>query len=110
MKLARGGTPDGVPEIKTWDIELLLAVKRLPWDCRRPDPAAGLRLTAPEVLPEHVLPPPEREPAGPDRDESTSNVMAITARTTTQGHSDECRVRKEQKMLEDVTVEGACKA
>ena len=26
---------------------------------------------APEVPPEHVLPPPVGEPAGPDRDEST---------------------------------------
>ena len=33
--------------------------------------------------------------------------MAITAGTTAQGHSDECRARIEQKMLEDVTGEGA---
>ena len=60
---------------------------------------------------------------GTDRDESTSDVtwrfastvlrlgargcMAITAGTTAQGHSDECRARIEQKMLEDVTGEGA---
>ena len=33
--------------------------------------------------------------------------MAITAGTTAQGHSDECRARIEQRMLEDVTGEGA---
>ena len=33
--------------------------------------------------------------------------MAITAGTTAQGHSDECRARIEQKMLEDTTGEGA---
>ena len=33
--------------------------------------------------------------------------MAITAGTTAQGHSDECRARIEQKMLEDVAGEGA---
>ena len=33
--------------------------------------------------------------------------MAITAGTTALGHSDECRARIEQKMLEDVTGEGA---
>ena len=33
--------------------------------------------------------------------------MAITAGTTVLGHSDECRARIEQKMLEDVTDEGA---
>ena len=33
--------------------------------------------------------------------------MANTAGTTAQGHSDECRARTEQKMLEDVTGEGA---
>ena len=48
-----------------WDIELLLAVKGLPWDRRRADPAARIRLPAPEVPPEHVLPPPVGEPAGP---------------------------------------------
>ena len=53
---------------------------------------------------------------GPDRNESTLDVMveirkycvtigcpgcmAITAGTTAQGHSDECRARIEQKMLE----------
>ena len=68
------GAPDGVqraraikmvPEIDAWDIELLLAVKGLPWDRRRADPAARIRLPAPEVPPEHVLPPPVGEPAGP---------------------------------------------
>ena len=68
------GTPDGVqparaikmvPEIDAWDIELLLAVKGLPWDRRRADPAARIRLLAPEVPPEHVLPPPVGETAGP---------------------------------------------
>ena len=29
--------------------------------------------------------------------------MAITAGTTAQGHSDECGIRIEQKMLEDIT-------
>ena len=33
--------------------------------------------------------------------------MAITAGTTAQRHSDECRARIEPKMLEDVTGEGA---
>ena len=33
--------------------------------------------------------------------------MAITAVTTAQGHSPECRVRIEQRMLEDTTGEGA---
>ena len=68
------GTPDGVqparaikmvPEIDAWDIELLLAVKGLPWDRRQADPAARIRLPAPEVPPEHVLPPPVGEPAVP---------------------------------------------
>ena len=78
------GTPDGVqparaikmvPEIDAWDIELLLAVKGLPWDRRRAEPAARIRLPAPEVPPEHVLPPPVDNLRGPDRDESTSDVM-----------------------------------
>ena len=68
------GTPDGVqparaikmvPEIDAWDTGLLLAIKGLPWDRRRADPAARTRLPAPEVPPEHVLPPPVGEPAGP---------------------------------------------
>ena len=67
------GTPDGVqpaPAIKmvlkidAWDVELLLAVKGLPWDRGRAEPAARIRLPAPEVPPEHVLPPPVGEPAG----------------------------------------------
>ena len=78
---------------------------------------------APEVPPEHVLPPPVGEPAGPRsrrvyirRDVEIRKYgvtigcpgcMAITAGTTAQGHSDECRARIEQKMLEDVTGEGA---
>ena len=33
--------------------------------------------------------------------------MVITVGTTAQGHSDECRARIAQKMLEDVTGEGA---
>ena len=78
------GTLDGVqparaikmvPEIDAWDIELLLAVKGLPRHRRRADPAARIRLPAPEVPPEHVLPPSVGEPAGPDRDESTSDVV-----------------------------------
>ena len=126
------GTPDGVqparaikmvPEVDAWDIELLLAVKGLPWDRRRADPAARIRLPAPEVPPEHVLPPPVGEPAGPRprrvyirRDVGIRKYgvtigcpgcMAIKAGTTAQGHSDECRARIEQKMLEDVTGEGA---
>ena len=61
------GTPDGVQparaikmvlEIDAWDIKLLLAVKGLPCARRRADPAARIRLRAPEVPPEHVLPPP----------------------------------------------------
>ena len=44
-----------VPESGAWDIELPLAVKVLPWDRRRADPAARIRLPAPEVAPEHVL-------------------------------------------------------
>ena len=114
------GTPDGVqparaikmvPEIDAWDIEWLLAVKGL-----------RIRLPAPEVPPEHVL-PPVGEPVGPRsrriyirRDVEIRKYgvtigcplcMAITAGTTAQGHSDECRARTEQKMLEDVTGEGA---
>ena len=126
------GTPDGVqparaikilPEIDAWDIELLLAVKGRPWNRRRADPAARIRLAAPEVPPEHVLPPFVGEPAGPRsrrvyirRDVQIHKYgvtigcpgcMAITAETTAQGHSDECRARIEQQMLEDVTGEGA---
>ena len=68
------GTPDGVqparamkmvPEIDAWDIDLLLAVKGLPWDRRRANPAARVCLPAPQVPPEHVLPPPVGKPAGP---------------------------------------------
>ena len=49
------GTPDEVqtaraikfvPESDAWDVELLLTVKGLPWDRRRADPAARLRLPA----------------------------------------------------------------
>ena len=124
MELARVTTPLGhqmVPEIDAWDIELLLAVKGLPWDLRRADLAARIRLAAPEVPPEHVLPPPVGEPAGPRarrvyirRDVEIRKYgvtvgcpgcMAVTAETTAQGHSDECRARIEQKMLEDITGE-----
>ena len=97
------GTPEAaraikmVLEIDAWDIELLLAVKGLPWDRRRADPAARIRLPAPQVPPERVLPPASTVPA----------VHAITAGTTAQGHSDECRARIEQKMHEDTTGEGA---
>ena len=93
-----------VPEIDAWDIELLLAVKGLPWDRRRGDPAARIRLPAPEVPSEHVLPPPVGELAGPRsrrvyirRDVETRKYgvaigypgcMAITG-TTAQRHSDE---------------------
>ena len=78
------GTPDGVQparaikmvlEIGAWDIEFLLAVKGFPWDPRRADRAARFRLPAPEALSEHVLPPLVGEPAGPERGESTLDVM-----------------------------------
>ena len=46
------GTPDGVQPAR--------AIKLV-----RADPAARIRLPAPEVPPEHVLPPPVGEPAGP---------------------------------------------
>ena len=67
------GTPDGVqparaikmPEIDASVFELLLAVKGLPWNRRRADPAARIRFPVPEVPPEHVLQPPVGEPAGP---------------------------------------------
>ena len=94
-----------VREIDAWDTELLLAVNGLHWDRRRADPAARIRLPAPEMLPEHVLPPPVREPVGPrarrvyiGRDVEIRKCgltigcpgcMAITAGTTAQGHSDE---------------------
>ena len=127
------GTPDGeqparatkmVPEIDAWDIELQLAVKALPWDRRRADPAARIRLPAVEVPPEHVLPPPVGEPAGPRSSRvyirhyveickygvtiGCPGCMAITAGTTAQGHSDECRARIEQKMLRTSQVKGQC--
>ena len=54
-----------VPESDAWDIELLLAVEGLPWDHRRTDPAVRIHLPAPEVPPEHVLPPLVGELAGP---------------------------------------------
>ena len=93
--------------------ELLLAVKGLP----RADSAARIRLPAPQVPPEHVLPPPVGESAGPciRRDVEIRKYgvtigcpgcKATTAGTTAQGHSDECRARIEQKMLEDTTGEG----
>ena len=78
---------------------------------------------APEVPPEHILPPPVEEPPGrrsrrvyTRRDVGIRKYgvtigcpgcLAITAGTTAQGHSDECRARIEQKMLEDTTKEGA---
>ena len=124
-------TPEGVqpgraikmvPEIDAWDTELLLAVKGLPWDRRRADPAARIRLPAPEVPPEHVLPPTVGEFAGPRarrvyirRDVEIRKhgvtigclgCMAVTVGSTAQGHSDECRARIEQKILEDTTGEG----
>ena len=110
-----------VPEIGAWDIQLLLAVKGLPWDHRRADPAARVRLPAPEVPPEHVLPPPVGEPGGSrsrrvyiKRDVEIRKYgvtigcpgcMAITSETTAQGHSDECWARIEHKMLEE-SVQG----
>ena len=72
------GTPHGVhpapaikmvPEIDAWDV--LLAVHGFRWDRRRADPAARIRLPAPAVPPEHVLPPLVGEPV----DETTSDVM-----------------------------------
>ena len=106
-----------VPEIDAWDIELLLAVKGLPCDRRRADPAARIRLPAPEVPPEHVLPPLVGQPAEPRsrrvymrRDAEIRRYgvtigcpgcLAITAGTTAQGHPDECWARIEQKMLVD---------
>ena len=90
---------------------------------RRADPAARIRLPFPEVPPEHILPPPVEEPPGRRsrrvyirRDVEIRKYgvtigcpgcLAITAVTTAQGHSDECRARIEQKMLEDTTGEGA---
>ena len=74
------GTPDGVqparaikmvPEIDAWGIELLLAVKGLPWDRRRADPAARIRLPAPSTSCLHLW----ENLRGPDRDESTLDVM-----------------------------------
>ena len=64
------GTPDGVqparaikmvPEIDAWDSNCCCQSR----DRRRADPAARIRLPAPEVPPDHVLPPPVGEPAGP---------------------------------------------
>ena len=126
------GAPDGVqparaikmvPEIDAWDIEFAAGSQRTSLDRRRADPAARIRLPAPEVSPEHVLPPPVGEPAGPRsrrvcirRDVEIRKhgvtigcpgCMAITTKTTALGHSDECRARIDQKMLEDVTGEGA---
>ena len=118
------GTPDGVqparaikmvPEIEAWDIELLLAVKGLPLQHEFVSQLQKFRQnTSCRHLLEHLR--------GPDRDESTSErdvdirkygvttvclgCIASTAGTTAQGHSDECRARIEQKMLEDVTGEG----
>ena len=73
--------------------------------------------------PEHVLPSPVGEPAGPRSRRvyirhdveirkygvtiGCPECMAITAGTTAQRHSDECQARIEQKMREDVTGEGA---
>ena len=116
------GTPDGVQparaikmvlEIDAWDIELLLAVKELPWDRRRADTAARIRLPAQKCRQSTSCRHLWENLRGPDRDESTLDVigcpgcMAITAGTTAQGHSDECRARIEQKMLEGVTGAGA---
>ena len=79
------GTPDGVqparaikmvPEIDAWDIELLLAVKGLPWDRRRADPAAtnsspGSRGVRQSTSCRHLW----ENLRGPERGESTSDVM-----------------------------------
>ena len=123
------GTPDGVQparaikmkrEIDPWDIDLLLAVEGHPWDRQRADRAARIRFPAPEVRTEHFWAPPVEEPVGPRsrrvcmrRDVQilkyvvTIGCMAIIAGTIAQENSEECWARKEQKMLQDVTGEGA---
>ena len=78
------GTPDGVQParaikmvlgIDAWDIELVLAVKGLRWDRRRADPAARIRLQLQKCRQNtscrHLL----ENLRGPDRDESTLDVM-----------------------------------
>ena len=116
------GTPEGCnrPEQSRWCLKLMHGTSNC-WDRRRADPAARIRLSAPEVQPEHVLPPPVGEPAGPRSRRvyrhdveirkygvtiGCPGCKAITAGTAAQGHSDECRARIEQKTLEDVTGEG----
>ena len=86
--------------------ESLLAVKGLPWDRRRADPAARIRLPAPEVPPEHVLPPPVGELAGP---RSRRVYIRRDVEIRMYGVTIGCpwcmgrppRGRIEQKMLED---------
>ena len=63
------GTPDGVvpgraiklmPESDAWDVELLLAVKGLPWDRQRRAAAAPRAFipVVPEMVPRAAMPPP----------------------------------------------------
>ena len=99
-----------VPEIDAWDIELLLAVKGLPWDRRRADPAARIKSSlgsrgAARARRVYFRRAVEIRKYGVTV--GCLGCMSITAGTTVEGLSDECRARIDQKMLEDITGEGA---
>ena len=105
-----------VPEIDAWDIELLLAVKgpgivgepilqrefvSQLQQCRQSTSCLHLWGTCGAQIETSL----EIRKCGVTI--GCPGCMTITAGTTAQGHSDECRARIEQKLLEDVTGEGA---
>ena len=78
------GAPDGVqpgraikmvPEIDAWDIELLLAVKGLPWIVGGPTLQHEFVSQLQKCRQSTSLPPPVGEPRGPERGEPTSDVI-----------------------------------
>ena len=126
------GTPEGVkagraiklvPEVDAWDVELLLAVKGLPWDRRRADPSATVRLPITTMPAESMLPPPPCAAPVPNARRvyirkdveirkygvtlGCPGCMAITAGGPSDKHNDECRSRVEQLMREDAEGGGA---
>ena len=114
-------TPDGVqlaraikmvPEIDAWDVDCSWQLKDFPGIVGEPTLQHEFVSQLQKCLQGtscHLW----ENLWGPDSQSEASltigcpGCMFITAGTTAQAHSDECRARIEQKMLEDVTGEGA---